>query len=37
MASVRGEEIVPVPMKVATETIKGVPDSIYDAAATFFG
>ena len=37
MASVRGEEIVPVPMKVATESIKGVPDSVYDTAATFFG
>ncbi|MGI9529192.1 MAG: 6-phosphofructokinase [Acidimicrobiia bacterium] len=37
MAAVQGTEIVPVPMKVATESIRGVPQDIYDTAATFFG
>jgi len=37
MAAVRGTEIVPIPLKVATESIRGVPQDIYDTAATFFG
>lgn len=37
MASVQGTEILPVPMKVATESIRGVPDELYRTAATFFG
>jgi 6-phosphofructokinase 1 len=37
MAAVSGNAIVPVPMKVATESIRGVPQDIYDTAAVFFG
>lgn len=37
MAAVRGTEIVPVPMSVATESIRGVPVELYRTAATFFG
>ena len=36
MAAVSGNEIVPVPMKVATEGIRGVPQDIYDTASVFF-
>ena len=36
MASVQGTEILPVPMKVATESIRGVPQELYDTAHTFF-
>lgn len=36
MASVQGTEILPVPMRVATESIRGVPDDLYKTAATFF-
>jgi phosphofructokinase-like protein len=37
MAAVRGTEVVAVPIEEATNGIRGVPDSLYDTAATFFG
>lgn len=37
MAAVRGTEIVPVPMEEACAEVRGVPDSLFGAAATFFG
>ena len=36
MAAVRGNEIVAVPMEEAMAAIRGVPESLYDAARTFF-
>ncbi|MDJ0790283.1 MAG: ATP-dependent 6-phosphofructokinase [Acidimicrobiia bacterium] len=36
MAAVQGNEIVAVPMKIATESIRGVPEDIYATAAVFF-
>ena len=37
MAAVQSEQIVPVPMEVATSGIRGVPDDLYATAKTFFG
>jgi 6-phosphofructokinase 1 len=37
MAAVRGTEIVPVPLEEACSGIRGVDDTLYDTAATFFG
>ena len=37
MASLRAEQIEPVPMQEATEGIRGVTDEIYETARTFFG
>lgn len=37
MASLRSERIEAVPMKEATEGIRGVTDEIYETARTFFG
>ena len=37
MAAVRGLDVVAVPMEEACEEIRGVPDSVFDAATTFFG
>lgn len=37
MAAVRGLEIKPVPMAEACAEIRGVPKSLYDTAAMFFG
>ena len=37
MVALRSMEIEAVPLAAAVETIKGVPDGLYDTAATFFG
>ncbi len=37
MAAVRGLEIKPVPMEEACAEIRGVPESLFETAATFFG
>ncbi|MGD2051167.1 MAG: ATP-dependent 6-phosphofructokinase [Acidimicrobiia bacterium] len=37
MVAVRGAEIVPVPMEEACAAVRGVSDTLYDTAATFFG
>ncbi len=37
MASLRGAEILPVPLAEACAGIRGVDDPLYDAASTFFG
>lgn len=37
MVGVRGTEIVPVPLAEAVSGVRGVPESLYDVAATFFG
>jgi 6-phosphofructokinase 1 len=37
MVALQGTEMVPVPIGDACATIRGVPDEIYDVAATFFG
>jgi 6-phosphofructokinase 1 len=36
MVAVRGLDIVAVPMEEACSTIRGVPDDLFDTAATFF-
>jgi 6-phosphofructokinase 1 len=37
MVALRSMEIEPVPLSEAAASIKGVPDDLYDTAATFFG
>jgi ATP-dependent phosphofructokinase / diphosphate-dependent phosphofructokinase len=37
MVAVRSEEIVPVPLSEAVDSIRGVPDSLFATAASFFG
>jgi ATP-dependent phosphofructokinase / diphosphate-dependent phosphofructokinase len=37
MAAVRSTEIEAIPLETATSGIRGVPDDLYAAAATFFG
>jgi 6-phosphofructokinase 1 len=37
MVALRSMEIGPVPLSEAAASIKGVPDDLYDTAATFFG
>jgi len=37
MVAVRSTEIVPVPLKEACVSVRGVDDKLYDTAATFFG
>ncbi|GMQ99022.1 MAG: ATP-dependent 6-phosphofructokinase [Acidimicrobiia bacterium] len=37
MVAVRGTEIVSCPMEEATDSIRAVPQDLYDTAATFFG
>jgi 6-phosphofructokinase 1 len=37
MVALRSMEIEPVPLSEATASIKGVPDDLYNTAATFFG
>jgi 6-phosphofructokinase 1 len=37
MVAVRGPDIVAVPISEATSSIRGVPESLYATAATFFG
>jgi 6-phosphofructokinase 1 len=36
MVAVRGVDIVPVPMEEACAEIRGVPDELFQTAATFF-
>jgi phosphofructokinase-like protein len=37
MTAVKGTEIVAVPIEDATKGIRGVPETLYETAATFFG
>ena len=37
MAALRGADIVPVPLSEAVDSIRGVPDALYNTAASFFG
>ena len=37
MAALRGADIVPVPLSEAVDSIRGVPDQLYNTAASFFG
>lgn len=37
MVGMRGNDIVPVPLRVATERLKTVPQETYEVAETFFG
>ncbi len=37
MVAIRGTEIVPVPLSEATSGVRGVPESLYATAQTFFG
>lgn len=37
MVGVQGTEIVPVPLEEAVSGVRGVPESLFDVAATFFG
>ena len=37
MVAVRSEQIVPVPLSEAVDSIRGVPDSLFATAASFFG
>jgi len=37
MVALRSMEVEPVPLSLAVESIRGVPDELYSTAATFFG
>jgi phosphofructokinase-like protein len=37
MVAVRSEDIVPVPLSEAVDSIRGVPDTLFATAASFFG
>jgi 6-phosphofructokinase 1 len=37
MVAIRGTEMVPVPLSEATSGVRGVPESLYETAQTFFG